>query len=81
MAFEFRRRDIKLIYSIVALERGIVHDVAAEAETSLSVHVYSPPLRVMSFYDEFGQIVTDRAAVEHGPSAWESTGEFDSADE
>ena len=48
----------------VTVEPGVVHDVVATRGLSYSVHVYSPPLREMSFYDEFGAVVTRRAAVE-----------------
>ncbi len=48
----------------VTIEPGVVHDVAAMGDLSFSVHVYSPPLREMSFYDELGAEVTRRTAVE-----------------
>jgi predicted metal-dependent enzyme (double-stranded beta helix superfamily) len=35
----------------VAVERGVVHDVVATNRVAYSVHVYSPPLEAMSFYD------------------------------
>ncbi len=34
-----------------AVERGVVHDVGAQEE-ALSVHVYSPPLASMAFFDD-----------------------------
>lgn len=47
---------------VVTIERGVVHHVMAPGDPSLSVHVYSPPLTSMSFYDEFGQ-----EAIGHTP--------------
>lgn len=39
---------------------GVVHDVAAAgAEPAVSVHVYSPPLRTMRFYDIDGRRVRE----------------------
>jgi rhodanese-related sulfurtransferase/mannose-6-phosphate isomerase-like protein (cupin superfamily) len=35
----------------VTVERGVVHDVEADVE-ALSVHVYSPPLARMAFFDD-----------------------------
>lgn len=44
-------------WSVVGV--GAVHDVvAAGTDPSFSVHVYSPPLRTMRFYDVDGQRVT-----------------------
>ena len=41
-----------------AVRLGAVHDVAAAGtKAAVSVHVYSPPLRTMRFYDETGQRV------------------------
>lgn len=36
------------------ISRGVVHDVVAESDRALSVHVYSPPLVTMRFYDKHG---------------------------
>jgi quercetin dioxygenase-like cupin family protein len=36
------------------VERGVVHDVEAEVD-ALSVHVYSPPLARMAFFDDQGE--------------------------
>lgn len=41
----------------VTIGRGIVHDVIGATDGSLSVHVYSPPLACMNFYDEEGSVV------------------------
>ena len=38
------------------IERGVVHDVGAHVE-ALSVHVYSPPLARMAFFDDQGENV------------------------
>jgi Cysteine dioxygenase type I len=35
----------------VPVERGVVHDVVATNRVAYSVHAYSPPLEVMSFYE------------------------------
>lgn len=40
---------------VVTIERGVVHDVIGVAGSSLSVHVYSPPLTSMSYYQAPGQ--------------------------
>ena len=58
---------------VVAVERGVVHDVVATAESSLSVHVYSPPLKWMSFYDESARHVVRHSAVDDGPPALAAT--------
>jgi len=39
---------------VVQVERGQVHDVVADDGLAYSVHVYSPPLGSMSFYDGDG---------------------------
>lgn len=48
----------------VTVERGAVHDVVGASDGALSVHVYSPPLREMTFYDETGQVAVGRELVE-----------------
>jgi quercetin dioxygenase-like cupin family protein len=53
---------------VVTIEHGIVHDVVAISGPSYSVHAYSPPLREMSFYDEFGVEVMRQVALEGGDS-------------
>jgi quercetin dioxygenase-like cupin family protein len=58
----FRRSRLVSPGEVTTIDRGVVHDVIAPSERSLSVHVYSPPLTSMSFYDEFGQ-----EAVRHMP--------------
>jgi quercetin dioxygenase-like cupin family protein len=35
----------------VSFARGVVHDVVATNRVAYSLHAYSPPLQVMSFYD------------------------------
>jgi quercetin dioxygenase-like cupin family protein len=50
---------------VVTIDRGVVHDVVAGSTLSVSVHVYSPPLAAMSFYDDSGQPV-DHLAIEEG---------------
>lgn len=49
---------------IVTIEDGMVHDVVATNCLSYSVHVYSPPLAKMSFYDESGVEVMSQMVVE-----------------
>ena len=46
------------------VERGVVHDVLAPATTSISVHVYSPPLSSMSYFDERAATVLARFPVD-----------------
>jgi quercetin dioxygenase-like cupin family protein len=49
---------------VVTIEPGIVHDVIATGhDAALSVHVYSPPLREMGYYDDNGQTLVDRQPV------------------
>jgi quercetin dioxygenase-like cupin family protein len=36
----------------VTVDRGVVHDVVGGTDGALSVHVYSPPLSGMGFYDD-----------------------------
>lgn len=50
----------------VTVERGVVHDVVGVSHGALSVHVYSPPLREMTFYDASGTIAVGRETVESG---------------
>jgi hypothetical protein len=38
----------------IIIAQGVVHDVMAGPGPSFSVHVYSPPLTAMSFYDAAG---------------------------
>ena len=45
------------------VEQGVVHDVLAPATTSISVHVYSPPLSSMSYFDERAAAVVARFPV------------------
>lgn len=39
----------------VAVGRGVVHEVRAEGGEAISVHVYSPPLSRMEFFDDQGE--------------------------
>lgn len=48
----------------VTVGRGVVHDVVGLTRGALSVHVYTPPLREMAFYDPSGQNVVRRETVE-----------------
>ncbi len=48
----------------VTIGQGEVHDVIGLTDGSLSVHVYSPPLSSMNFYDESGTVVVRSEAVE-----------------
>jgi quercetin dioxygenase-like cupin family protein len=51
----------------VTVPRGVVHDVLAGDGPALSVHVYSPPLTSMSYYDDDGgRSRVDRQVVEGG---------------
>ncbi len=54
---------------VVTVDHGVVHDVVAIHGPAYSVHVYSPPLTEMSFYDEFGVEVTRQVAVEDDDSS------------
>jgi hypothetical protein len=53
----------------IIIERGVVHDVIAGRGLSLSVHVYSPPLAAMSFYDAAGTEALRREVVDDDPPA------------
>jgi quercetin dioxygenase-like cupin family protein len=53
----------------VTIARGVVHDVLAYGPGALSVHVYSPPLTSMSFFDDSGQQRVDILPVEPGDGA------------
>jgi len=48
-----KRRRIK-DSSVVTMDAGVVHDVVGATPSALSVHVYSPPLSAMGFYDPSG---------------------------
>lgn len=52
------RREVRQLTSGqgATVERGMVHDVAAPVE-ALSVHVYSPPLARMAFFDDLAERV------------------------
>ena len=58
---------------VIAVERGVIHDVVATADSSLSVHVYSPPLTWMSYYDDSGKQAVRHSAVDDGPPALAAT--------
>lgn len=62
----------------VTVEQGAVHDVVGVTDGALSVHVYSPPLREMTFYDESGQYALRRDVVSSdtmgAPMDWEHVG-------
>jgi quercetin dioxygenase-like cupin family protein len=47
----------------VDIDRGVVHDVVGATDGALSVHVYSPPLASMGFYDEEGAMLLVRQEV------------------
>ena len=49
---------------VATVERGVVHDVVGVTDGALSVHVYAPPLRAMTFYDESGQLAVRREVVD-----------------
>jgi quercetin dioxygenase-like cupin family protein len=64
--WERRRRRARTlgVGDLASIDRGVVHDVIATSPTpSLSVHVYSPPLAVMGFYEEGGARLLDRRVV------------------
>jgi mannose-6-phosphate isomerase-like protein (cupin superfamily) len=69
-----RRRDLKWrprvvrARQVVQVPAGTVHDVRANTQT-LSVHVYSPPLTSMSFYDDLGIRPLRRTAIEGDDAA------------
>jgi quercetin dioxygenase-like cupin family protein len=50
---------------VVTVEPGVVHDVVGATASALSVHVYSPPLSAMGFYDPTGTRLLRVEAVEH----------------
>lgn len=51
----------------VVIEPGVIHDVSADTAVAWSVHVYSPPLTSMGFYDEDdGLRPVGRQPVDHG---------------
>ena len=59
------RRHRKIVRGeFLTVEPGVVHDVLAVDVPALSVHVYSPPLRSMNYYDDDGRRIVDRQAVE-----------------
>jgi len=65
-----RRARTMAVGDLASIDRGVVHDVIATCPTpSLSVHVYSPPLEVMGFYEEGGVRLLDRRAVPEPASA------------
>jgi hypothetical protein len=58
----------------VSLPLGLVHDVVAPGPgPATSIHVYSPPLTRMSFYDDPGGAAVRSAAVPAEPAALTST--------
>jgi len=64
-----KERRIK-VSTVVTMDAGAVHDVVGATPSALSVHVYSPPLSAMGFYDPTGtrRVRTepvDRAAGSH----------------
>ena len=52
---------------VITIERGIVHDVIGGTISSLSVHVYSPPLTSMSYYGGTGEEAVGRLEVDDSP--------------
>ena len=63
-----RRARLLVPGEVVAVPAGVVHDVIAPGPSpALSVHVYSPPLREMGFYDASGRELIDRQAVSPAP--------------
>lgn len=51
--------------AVVQVEAGVVHDVVGATPSALSVHVYSPPLSAMGFYDPTGTRLIRVGAVDH----------------
>jgi rhodanese-related sulfurtransferase/mannose-6-phosphate isomerase-like protein (cupin superfamily) len=49
-----RRRENRVLRSgeCVAVRRGVIHEVRAEDVEALSLHVYSPPLARMAYFDD-----------------------------
>lgn len=47
---------------INSVDVGVIHDVWAESEWALSIHVYSPPLREMNFYEQDGSFIEKEMA-------------------
>ena len=59
---EIRRRARIRSGESVTMEREVVHDVMAGDTHALSVHVYSPPLTAMSYYDDHGRRLVETPA-------------------
>jgi hypothetical protein len=60
-----RHRRVLEPMAVAALEHGLVHDVAVVSkEPALSVHVYSPPLESMGFYDDDATTLLDVEPVD-----------------
>jgi quercetin dioxygenase-like cupin family protein len=53
----------------IIIEQGVVHDVIAGPGPALSVHLYSPPLTAMSFYDAAGTEALRHEPVNDDPPA------------
>lgn len=51
--------------AVVTVDPGVVHDVVGATSSALSVHVYSPPLSTMGFYDPTGTRLLRVEAVDH----------------
>jgi quercetin dioxygenase-like cupin family protein len=52
---------------VALVERGVVHNVIAGEQFARSVHVYSPPLTSMSWFDDAGLVRIGSSAVEAEP--------------
>jgi quercetin dioxygenase-like cupin family protein len=63
------RRRILGPGALVSIPAGVVHDVLSESVPSLSVHVYSPPLMTMGFFDGQGRRIATRPVTGEEPVA------------
>jgi quercetin dioxygenase-like cupin family protein len=47
----------------ITIPPGVVHDVRADGDAALSVHVYAPPLSTMAYYDDSGHVLVGEQAI------------------
>jgi hypothetical protein len=66
-------RDLRTLAAgqVVTVDVGVVHDVIATgAAVALSLHLYSPPLTTMGFYDDVSGGLQSRLAVDASEQAF-----------
>ena len=49
---------------VVTIDKGVAHDVLRDPDPSVTLHVYSPPMASMSYYDELGRPIGRRPIEE-----------------